>query len=420
MGTRLRDLGVEVSASLENARGARSGAANVREKLVTRETPRLRAEWQRTRSRTIAFGSGIAVAAAVVVTAFFAWPRHDEPLVLATKDPTPPPLSFVVGDTTRGKVGEFISAPAATETPLTFSDGSELRLAPAASLRVSEVTRNGAHVLVESGTVHVSVMHRPDTHWSLEAGPFAVDVTGTKFDLTWDPAAASFRIKMHEGSVRLHGCGHEERRLSGEEEALLGCKGPVRVATPSDLPPAPPPLAQKTDTAKIDPPKIEAPKVARPDPATDVVTLAKRGAHADALAAAEATGFDATCDRLSAGDLLLLADAARYAGKFDRATQALDVARRRFTGTEAAATAAFELGRIAMDVRHDLPAAGDHFETYLRERPAGTLSREALGRALEARHRSGDSERAERLAVRYLSTYPDGPHAKLARRLSEP
>ena len=44
--TRLADLGSEVSSSLEDARQQRGAAARVREKLVAREIPRLRAEWR--------------------------------------------------------------------------------------------------------------------------------------------------------------------------------------------------------------------------------------------------------------------------------------------------------------------------------------------------------------------------------------
>lgn len=134
--------------------------------------------------------------------------------------------------------------------------------------------------------------------------------------------------------------------------------------------------------------------------------------------AAEANGFATTCHTLTAEELLVLADASRYAGRFERADEALAAARRRFPGSDPAASAAFERGRIAMDVQRDLGPAADHFETYLREKPDGSLAREALGRALEARHRAGDNTRAGRLAVRYLAAYPDGPHAALARKVT--
>jgi TolA-binding protein len=128
----------------------------------------------------------------------------------------------------------------------------------------------------------------------------------------------------------------------------------------------------------------------------------------------------APANQPTAAELLAAADAARYQGDSDLAIESLTTVRRRFAGTDAAASAAFELGRISFDARKDFARAGDWFDTYLRERPNGALAREALGRALEARHRGGDGARAEHLAVRYLAAYPDGPHAKLARKIVGP
>jgi len=196
-----------------------------------------------------------------------------------------------------------------------------------------------------------------------------------------------------------------ERLVASCKEAPKPVPAATQAVSPAQLPDAPTPIATTA-----------APKPA-PDPTEPILALARRGAHAEAIGAAEANGFDTTCNATSAEGLLLLADSARYAGRFDRATEALATARRRFPGSDAAATAAFELGRIAFDVRKDYAAAGDAFESYLRERPSGSLAREALGRALEARSKAGDG-RAETLATRYLAAYPDGPHAKLARRIT--
>ena len=49
-----------------------------------------------------------------------------------------------------------------------------------------------------------------------------------------------------------------------------------------------------------------------------------------------------------------------------------------------------------MDIRHEFATAGDAFELYLQERPSGGLAREAMGRAIEARHRAGDDTPAPR------------------------
>ncbi|MBX3207250.1 MAG: FecR domain-containing protein [Labilithrix sp.] len=450
---RLAELGAEVSSSLEAARAKSDARSRVRDKLVARQVPRLRAEWRgqdRARQdRRFAVVAGLTLAATMALTAFFAWPR-ERPEPPRAEQASAPNLSFVVGEGAseeRGATGAFIAAPESTETPLTFSDGSTLRLAPAAKLRVAELARDGARVLVESGTVHVSVVHRDDTRWAIEAGPFEVRVTGTQFDVVYDPASTGLVVRMREGSVFVRGCGllgDEGRRLLAGEQLQVSCKDKAMSLSAADaLDPAgaPDPAsasepASASDPAGAPPPAAASPTagaVATPHeppaavPSTTppaargpraVIGLARKGAHSEALMAAEANNFGATCEALDGPELLVLADAARYAGRFDRANEALEVARRRFAGTDAAATASFELGRIAMDVRRELSVAGDHFETYLRERPNGSLAREALGRALEARSRAGDSARAERLAVRYLAAYPDGPHAKLARKLS--
>lgn len=441
---RLADLGAEVSSSLEEARSlAGSGVRErVRMKLVTKQMPQLRAATS-AKKRSVALpmsysmrgvAGAFAIAATIAITAFFSY-RHREGEVdaahRATRDPA---LSFVIGEASsparqEGTVGAFIAASSSSEMPVTFSDGSKIRLEPSARVRVAEVANNGARVHLESGSVHVHVVHKDEaTRWAVEAGPYEVKVTGTKFDVAWDPASTGIVVKLTEGSVLVHGCGlaKEGRRLVAGEELRSSCDDSAKKAddervaeapAPSPTtPPAPPP-------SPVAPPPVATPQhavvkdAALKDPHA-IVALARRGAHTEALAAAEANGFTTTCESLQGPELLLLADAARYAGRFDRATEALEITRRRFAGSDAAATAAFELGRIEMDIRRELGAAGDHFETYLRERPSGTLAREALGRAIEARHRGGDSGRAERLAVRYLAAYPDGPHAKLARKLT--
>jgi transmembrane sensor len=450
---RLGELGSEVSAALEHSRVAHDGGSRVRAKLVAREVPSFRGRARPTRRmHAVAIVGVLSVAATIAVA--IAWPRRQSQSVAA--------LSFVVGsdaadpssdkpatpheNTARsGVVGAAIAAPPAAETPITFSDGSKLRLAPSARVRVADVGRDGARVLVETGAVHVSVVHKQATRWAVEAGPFEVRVTGTKFEVVWDPAASGLRVRLEEGSVFVRGCGlfgDEGRRLTTGEELAVSCPAPAATGTSTALGLLPQAPTARTSPAEGVAPRPSAlpgtvPSAHEPAPSSpsvtpvgmpaassrapaDVIAFARRGAHREALMAAEAGGFASTCEALSAPELLLLADSSRYAGRFDRANEALDATRRRFSGTDAAAAAAFELGRIAMDIRSDLSAAGDHFEAYLRERPNGSLAREALGRAIEARHRAGDGTRAEHLSVRYLAAYPDGPHAKLARKLSVP
>lgn len=386
--TRLAKLGEEVSRSLEEARTASGGASRVRLRIVARETPRVR-RGPRLRRGRIAIA--LAMACAISIALAFAWPRRT--------------LTFTVGGTVagggEGAVGGFIAATTAEGVPLAFSDGTRVVLAPSTRARVTEISPLGARLLVESGKLHADVVHTGHARWAVEAGPFEVRVTGTSFDVAWDPRDEAIVVTLTDGSVVVTGCGlgPEGRRVARGEELRASCKQQPPAESPAAAP-ATTPSAIVSATALPDAPKPIATASAAPAPA------AAPSARPAAMP--------------SASDLLAEADAARYAGDFDRATETLETVRRRFAGSDSAATAAFELGRIAFDARRDFVAAGDWFDTYLRERPNGAFAREALGRTLEARHRSGDAARAELLAVRYLGAYPDGPHAKLARRLTAP
>jgi TolA-binding protein len=104
-------------------------------------------------------------------------------------------------------------------------------------------------------------------------------------------------------------------------------------------------------------------------------------------------------------------------GRIDRAVEAYRAVRRRFSGHERSAVAAFALGRVAFDQRGDYADAARWFRVYLAEQPGGRLQRDALGRLVESLGRGGDSREAAQEARRYLERYPTGPHAEMARRL---
>jgi hypothetical protein len=143
--------------------------------------------------------------------------------------------------------------------------------------------------------------------------------------------------------------------------------------------------------------------------------LAGSGKYHEALAAAERSGFADEVERASAGDLLLLSDAARYSGRADLAHNALLRLRERFG---ARGRSAFLLGKIAADQNGSPGEALRWFETYLREEPNGSLAEQAEGRLLDLR--KGDKVAARAVAQRYLDRYPKGSYAALARSILAP
>jgi transmembrane sensor len=152
-------------------------------------TRRLRNEASREPRRvrpSFALGGAVALAAVVAL------------LVLRLR-----PLAYEV----RGarSDGPYISAPATTPVTVAFADGSAIEAAPGARLRVDEPRATGARVLVERGRASVHVQHRTGSAWNFVAGPFDVHVTGTRFELSWDPSGEAMDLSLYEGSVEVRG-----------------------------------------------------------------------------------------------------------------------------------------------------------------------------------------------------------------------
>jgi TolA-binding protein len=343
----------------------------------------------------------------------------------------PRALSFEVGAESPGHAGAWISAEAEA-VPLVFSDGSRLTLHTKARGRVLEIDRAGARFVLEQGTLSLAVVHRAAARWSVVAGPFEVQVTGTRFDVSWSLAAESFELTSLEGAVIVTGPSLGTGRALASGQSLrvalregAGAAAAETSATPSAAPSAaelPSPAASAVTRRG----RASAPKAAsasgQPAQAPDTTSrelraLSAAGRYAELLEQAERQGFSELCAGASAADLLLLADAARFSGRAERAREALLALRGRFARDARARTAAFLLGRVAFE-RGDADAeAARWFEIYLSEEPNGSLAGDALIRLAECRRRSGDASASRDAARRYLSLYPDGPHVERARRL---
>jgi transmembrane sensor len=333
-------------------------------------------------------------------------------------------------------VGAWLGAPDSSQLPLEFSDGSRFELAPKSRARVVELARSSARVELASGSLDVQVTPGQASAWHIDAGPFGVRITGTRFVVSYLPAEQILELSMQEGQVELSGCVFGAgRKLAVGQRVRASCRAQTldvsypdvpasRLAAPAPSAQAPTPPAPSGASATTPAPaRVEengAPVAAASSPTPDEpdwLALARAGKLAEAYAAADREGFDDISQRSSAGALTLLADAARHARAPGKSEQALLTLRRRFAGSEDAALASFTLGRLKFDEYRAYTAAAEWFRTYLRERPQGVMAREALGRLMEATHRAGDASSAQAAAARYLREYPNGPHAELASRL---
>jgi transmembrane sensor len=348
--------------------------------------------------------------------------------------PDAPPMSFTVGDPpSPGNLGDLASASDDHALPLRFSEGTTIVLRPDARGRVVAVRARGADMILEAGRARVEVVPRPGGDWSVRAGPFAVRVTGTKFEIEYDPAVDAFSLELEEGKVLVSGCGFGEGRLvEAGRRATASCSRREMSVTPLDaradlpehsasatvdpIPPAPP----ASFAEPREPRPVERSQV-RGEPAMGRETrtwweLAREGRYSDAFELAR-EGFEEHCRRDGQAQVLLLGDAARLSGHAVEARRAYTLLRERFPGSPQAAQAAFGLGRLALYADADGVAAEHWFETHLRERPHGPLASLALGRILELRLQRGDAAGAAAIAREYLERYPTGPNAQDARKV---
>jgi hypothetical protein len=330
-------------------------------------------------------------------------------------------------------VGDWIRA-RNTAVPLNFSDGTSITLDPGSRARLEAVDAAGAKLTIETGHADIKVVPGRGGRWHLSLGPFGVDVTGTQFDIGWNPDTEELALTMREGKVMVSGCvlGDGRPLLAGEQltascrdhrfevvraKSLLADNAAPSLADTAERGGSIPAqaFAVRSDTTpSISPTHVD------PSTAPDSwQALARAGKYKAALSAANNTGFDLEVGRSSAEDLSLLGDVARFGGSIDASIKAYLTLRRRFPHTPLAANAAFAIGRMQFDQRGDFAEAERWFANYLAEQPRGALAREALGRRMEALDRSGNLDAARGVALSYQKSYPRGPHIRLAERLLE-
>lgn len=327
-----------------------------------------------------------------------------------------------------GQVGEqgYVSiAPTAPSARLVFDDGSDVTLSPGARGRVAATTPVGAEVVLEQGRARVHVQHRDRTQWTVDAGPFAVRVTGTEFILAWAADAGTLDVWMQSGRIVVTGPGIGESVAitSGQHIAARLHEATVQIDS------APVPAEQGVNAApapSVDP-TLQVPPVevsAPPMPSTAVAAgpswakLVSAGDYARVVREADAEGVGHALATRPLPDLRALGDAGRYTGSSDLARRAYTGVRSRFPGSGDARTAAFLLGRVAEEQDHSLSDALRWYDRYLAEAPGGAFAGDALGRKMVLVSKAQGRDSARPLAERYLSRFPNGPYAAAARDLA--
>ena len=104
-----------------------------------------------------------------------------------------------------GAHGYVSITPAGPAADLVFDDGSDVTLVPGSRGRVAATTATGAEVVLEQGRARVRVKHREKTAWTIDAGPYAVRVTGTELLVAWAADAETLDVWMQSGTASVAG-----------------------------------------------------------------------------------------------------------------------------------------------------------------------------------------------------------------------
>jgi hypothetical protein len=333
------------------------------------------------------------------------------------------PLTFSV-DGVPQVIGATIGAGPERPKNVRFSDGSSLEVKPGAHLRVEASSASGSRVALVDGRANVHVIHREQTTWTVDAGPFEIHVTGTRFDADWDPVRARLSVELHAGSlqvvggplqapVRMHAGQRLEAGLGADNWLLTSLSAPssrIAPASGASLPAAATSVA--SNGVDRDAPAVTSARL--PVPGSNWGALLERADFDGIVREAEALGVDRCLSTCSARDVRILADAARYSGRKALAERGLLSLRKRAPAE--ATTAAFLLARV--DEERGRPeAALAWYETYLKEAPNGVYSAEALGGKMRMQLLTGLGAEARSTAEAYLARFPNGVAAGTARKI---
>ena len=337
-------------------------------------------------------------------------------------------------------------------TVVVFSEGSQIDVEAGARARVVSTTNEGGRLLLEDGDLRADIVHRPSTHWTVEAGPYTIRVTGTAFDVRWSVSDDRLECQMKHGSVvitgplvptgvtltagmrltvspRTHQLALDDAS-SGTATASVGSRGAVPSAPSAE----PAPLTTNDDRglsnegstrrrapiAMLSPHRRESARRSE-GPADEArLTWSRRlalGEFQSVLTDAEHQGLDRVLERAPAPDLSALADAARYTHHAATSRRALLALRARFPQSIESRDTAFFLGGLAEDETGPTATSIGWYEQYLRESPSGRFVNEALGRSMVLAHKLRGATAARPTAEEYLRRFPRGPYAAAARKL---
>jgi len=305
--------------------------------------------------------------------------------------------------------GAVVDTGPAGAQSVTLADGSRIELAPASRLVIDECSPSQVQLSLRHGKAEFQVTHRDGRSFRVLAGAYEISVVGTKFSVALKPnppadePQVSVQVEQGKVKVRNQSTPHEERVLTSGESWIGGTRGSSTEASAR-------PEAAGDQTQ-------ENASEAAPSAAADEgdVALANPGSTASAAANVVPGPL-----RVGPRELLEKAELLRISGKSRESAEVLDKLRRTFRTDRRAGLAAFELGRIRMDVFGDLAGSLEALNDAIQLSPGASFREDAQSRLVQIFYRQGNLDRCRNAKLDYLKHFPNGAASKVVSRLCEP
>ena len=290
---------------------------------------------------------------------------------------------------------------------LTLPDGSRIDLGATSRMVIDEYGSSGVQLSLRQGQANFQVTHKTNRRFAILAGDYEVSVTGTRFKVSLGAAPGEPRVSVsvEQGNVSVRNLNspHDERTLAAGESWSNGTI-PGKIAGSNVT-------AQASASPSSLPSEPSAESQAQEQEASTAWNVNR------APAAAAVGGLANSSASAGPKDLFELAEFNRINGKYRDSAVALNKLRHIYRSDPRAGLAAFELGRIRMDIFGDLSGGADALRDAIQLSPNASFREDAESRLVQLYHRQGHFEQCKTAKEAYLRHFPNGAASKVVSRL---
>ena len=298
--------------------------------------------------------------------------------------------------------GTAVESGASGTQSVTLPDGSHVELSPSSRLVIDEYSQARVLLTLEKGKAAFQVAHQTRRPFDIHAADVDVSVIGTRFVVALGqataPSTVTVQVEQGKVTVRNRGASPDDRILAAGQSWTSGSDS-------SSAPPKSPDVATPPDEHASEPP---GPETASP---------AESSGAAHPAPGSMATAVKSSSE--SPKELFELAEMSRINGKLRDSADALNRLRRTYRSDPRAGLAAFELGRMRMDIFGDLSGSVDALRDAIQLSPSASFREDAESRLVQLYNRQGNFTACQAAKSEYLNHFPHGAANKVVSRLCE-